>query len=202
MLVVEDNAVNQLITRSLVERLGHRVDVAGNGLEAVEMILQIEYDLVLMDCQMPEMDGFEATQAIRRWEAGHGQCGRRGGGTLSGMRHGRIVEEAAEGGGVGSGVGTVPAGRIRRASVGGHTGAGRDSVEPYQAFRPSYSPPNEASLRPLRISIGPSTSRSTTTLRRILAADLPVSPSCARSRFASSGFPLGEPSVEPGRGQV
>ncbi len=76
VLVVEDNGVNQLITRSLVERFGHRVDVAGNGLEAVEMILQIEYDLVLMDCQMPEMDGFEATRAIRRWEEGHGR-GRR-----------------------------------------------------------------------------------------------------------------------------
>lgn len=76
VLVVEDNAVNQMITRNLVERLGHRVDVAGNGLEAVEMILQIEYDLVLMDCQMPEMDGFEATRAIRRWEAGHGRTRR------------------------------------------------------------------------------------------------------------------------------
>ena len=65
VLLVEDNNVNQALGVSLLTREGHRTDVAGNGLEAVEMVERFPYDLVLMDMQMPEMDGLEATQVIR-----------------------------------------------------------------------------------------------------------------------------------------
>ncbi|MGP8246822.1 MAG: ATP-binding protein [Bryobacteraceae bacterium] len=65
VLVVEDNAVNQTLLRRMVERRGCHVEVAGDGAEAVRMALSTAYDLILMDCQMPEMDGFEATRALR-----------------------------------------------------------------------------------------------------------------------------------------
>jgi PAS domain S-box-containing protein len=68
VLVVEDNSVNQKVAVRLLERLGCRVDVAGNGAEAVQMATRLPYGLVFMDCHMPEMDGFEATLEIRRHE--------------------------------------------------------------------------------------------------------------------------------------
>lgn len=69
ILVAEDNATNQLVLRRTLEKLGHRVAVAGNGEEALEKLTASDFDIVLMDCQMPVMDGFQATAAIRLREA-------------------------------------------------------------------------------------------------------------------------------------
>ena len=68
ILLVEDNPVNQEIALLMLETLGCSVTVAQNGREAVEHAQTVPYDLILMDCQMPEMDGFEATRLIRAWE--------------------------------------------------------------------------------------------------------------------------------------
>jgi signal transduction histidine kinase/CheY-like chemotaxis protein len=65
ILLVEDNPVNQLVASHVLGKLGHRVEVAANGLIAVAACAREDFDLVLMDCHMPEMDGFEATRTIR-----------------------------------------------------------------------------------------------------------------------------------------
>lgn len=82
ILLVEDNPVNQMVALRLLKMLGYEADTAGDGAEAVAALEQVAYDLLLMDCEMPNMDGYQATALIRQME------------TQSGRRH-RIVAMTA-----------------------------------------------------------------------------------------------------------
>ena len=70
VLVVDDNAVNRKLAAKLLERAGCQVETAENGVQAVDRVQRGRFDLVLMDCHMPEMDGIEATRTIRAAESG------------------------------------------------------------------------------------------------------------------------------------
>lgn len=66
VLVVEDNQTNQIVIRGMLENMGCRIDIAENGLEAVDAIAAAPYDIVFMDCHMPRLDGYEATRRLRK----------------------------------------------------------------------------------------------------------------------------------------
>ncbi len=73
VLVAEDNPMNQRVAAHMLRRLGHRAKIAANGREALEAVAGETFDAILMDCHMPEMDGYEATREIRRAEAASGR---------------------------------------------------------------------------------------------------------------------------------
>ena len=70
VLLAEDNHTNQLIAVGLLRKLGYSAEIAPNGLAALEALRSIPYDIILMDCQMPEMDGYDAAREIRKQEQG------------------------------------------------------------------------------------------------------------------------------------
>jgi len=78
ILLAEDNEINQMVATEILTQAGYRCDITNNGKEALEATTQKAYDLVLMDCQMPEMDGYDATRAIRQAEQENRVPGRNG----------------------------------------------------------------------------------------------------------------------------
>jgi two-component system, sensor histidine kinase and response regulator len=88
ILLAEDNSVNQRLVTKMLEKQGYDVTVAGNGSQAVSAVQESAFDLVFMDCQMPEMDGFAATASIRALE----QAARSGTQGSGSFEHGRGLQ--------------------------------------------------------------------------------------------------------------
>jgi CheY-like chemotaxis protein len=68
ILLVEDNPINQMVARKMLEKIGVETELAGDGQEALNLLYEHSFDAVLMDCQMPVLDGFNATRQLREWE--------------------------------------------------------------------------------------------------------------------------------------
>jgi two-component system, sensor histidine kinase and response regulator len=70
ILIAEDNLINQKVIQRMVQKLGYAVDLVANGQEVIDALSRLSYALIFMDCQMPEIDGFEACREIRKREVG------------------------------------------------------------------------------------------------------------------------------------
>lgn len=68
ILLVEDNPINRKVSTAILDRLGYQTESAINGLEALELLKKRSFDLLIMDCEMPGIDGYEATKKIRAWK--------------------------------------------------------------------------------------------------------------------------------------
>ncbi len=108
ILLAEDNSTNQMVALGILEKLGYRADIVADGKEAIDALQKLSYDLVLMDCEMPELDGFEATRIIRSWKREAGE---------SKLETGNLKLETGEATAAGEGVTEKDSARDRVSSI-------------------------------------------------------------------------------------